>query len=91
MGKPKNSKLVSFSFLYKNKKYSNPRYSSLKRNCVQVSIEVLLKGTFYNKKGKKDKDIDAFKRAIIKYVLSISTPAPNDIYSNLAINYFFQF
>lgn len=86
MKKPKKNKITSYSFLYNNKNYKNKQYNGLKRNCVQVSIEVLLKGRFT---GKDNKFVDTFKRMILNKSLKVIFPSPNAIYKYLWNNYFF--
>ena len=94
MGHNKKKSIVSYSMEYVAKKngkwwgYHNSRYHLTRYNCVQVSIEVLLKGKFTGKKST----VDAFKRAILKSYLKDKTVngcVPTLIYYNLWDDYFF--
>lgn len=85
MGKSKKLKVGSYSFQYNNKKYKNKSYNLYNKNCVQVSVQILLKGKFTG----KTKSVDQLKRELLNKVKTWGIP--NQVYDYLSKNYFFAF
>ncbi len=63
------TKKLKNTFIYFKKSSTNPQYDLLSNNCMQVSIDVLLKGTF--------KRYDYYYRKALKILRTVSVPNKN--------------
>ena len=78
----KEKSIRSYSMAYVKGLYFNRSYNLLTNNCVQVSMRVLLQGTFASNNTNKVN--------MLRYLLNNGYMIPNDIYNYLNKNGFFK-